>query len=94
MILKQPKVEPKKISHVYKHIIKVWEPKKLSACDHGLIDIQNEAYIYSNAEQKAYCDVPCLVDEEAEWVGEKVRWMDRLWTVEQFKEELEVVSHG
>jgi hypothetical protein len=59
---------------------------KRSACGHGIINTQEEAYIHSQATGKDYCDMICACKVE----GYEYRTEDREW----LKSELEIVSYG
>lgn len=74
------------------------EPKigilKRTACGHGIINTLTQSYIESKATGQAYCDTYCLITTEGEYEGERVRFMNVVMSVEEFKEELDVVSYG
>jgi hypothetical protein len=59
---------------------------KRSACGHGIINTQEEAYIHSQATGKDYCDLVCLSDMEGLEYSSERR--------EGIKEMYEVVSYG
>lgn len=68
-------------------------------CGCQSINLQQDAYIYSNVTGKYYVDDLCLVKaEEAEFVGSGIKyvrnWLDEVVSLAHFKTDMGVVAVG